>query len=110
MGYLNVNWVGDLDERKSTSIYIYLLNNGIITWGSKKQTCIALSTIKAEFIACSVAIQEVVWLRRFLYSLGIVNDVFGSTIVYSDNQVVIAYVKDPKYHGRTKHIDPRIIL
>ena len=45
---------------------MYLLNNGIISWGSKKQTCIALSTIKAEFIACSAAIQEVVWLRRFL--------------------------------------------
>ena len=84
-----------------------MLNNGAISWRSKKQTCIALSTMEVEFIACSATVQEVIWLRRFLQSLGIVKDVLGPTTFYSDNQTAIAYVKDPKYHGRTKHIDTK---
>ena len=107
MGYSDADWAGDLDERKSTSGYTFLLNNGVITWRSKKQTCIALSTMEAEFIACSAAVQEAVWLRRFLQSLGIVKGSSEPMIVYSDNQATIAYVTDPKYHGRTKHIDTK---
>ena len=106
MGYSNADWAGDLDERKSTSRYTFLLNNGAITWRSKKQTCIALSTMEAEFVACSATVQDV-WLRRFLQSLGIVKGSSEPTIVYSDSQDAIAYVKDPKCHGRTKHINTK---
>ena len=56
VGYLDVNWANDIDERKSKSRYILLLNNGAISWRSKKQTCIALLTMETEFIACSVAV------------------------------------------------------
>ena len=63
--------------------------------------------MEAEFIVYLAIVQESVWLKRFLQSLGIVNDVFGPTTVYSDSQVMIAYVKDPKYHGRSKHIDTK---
>ena len=107
VGYSYVDWAGDLDEHKSISGYTFLLNNGAITWRSKKQTYIALSTMEAEFVACSVAVQEAVWLRRFLQSLGIVKGSSEPTIVYSDSQDAIAYVKDLKYHGRTKHINTK---
>ena len=107
VGYLDADWARDLDERKSTSRYKFLLNNGVITWRSKKQTCIALSTMEAEFVACSTATQEAMWLRRFLQSLGIVKGSSEPTIVYSNNKAAIAYVKDPNYHGRTKHIDSK---
>ena len=107
MGYSDVNWAGDLDECKSTSGYIFLLNDGVISWKSKKQTCIVLSTMKTQFIASLTAIQEVVWLKRFLKSLGIIKDVFGPTTIYNDKQAKIDYVKDPKYHGRSKHIDTK---
>ena len=107
MGYSDADWAGNLDECKSTSGYTFLLNNGAISWRSKKQTCIALSTMEVEFITCSAIVQEAIWLRRFLQSLGIVKDVFGPTTIYSDSQAMIAYVKDPKYHGRTKHIDTK---
>ena len=63
--------------------------------------------MEVEFIVCSVTKQEVVWLRRILQSLGIDKDVFKPTIIYDDNQVAITYVKDPKYHRRTKHIDTK---
>jgi hypothetical protein len=66
VGYSDADWGGNIDERKLTSRYAFLLNNGIITWSSKKQSCIALSTMVAEYVACSAAVQEAVWLKRFL--------------------------------------------
>ena len=56
IGYSHAIWVGDLDEHKSTSRYTFLLNNGARLWKSKKQTCIGLSTIEAEFTIRSVVI------------------------------------------------------
>ena len=56
VGYSHAIWAGDLDEHKSTSRYTFLLNNGARLWKSKKQTCIALSTIEAEFTVRSTVI------------------------------------------------------
>jgi hypothetical protein len=107
MGYADADWGGDLDERKSTSGYIFLLNNGVISWSSKKQNCISLSTMKAEFMAFSVALQEAVWFRRFLNHLGFCENENDPVLVHSDSQATIAYTKDPKYHSKTKHIDTK---
>ena len=60
IGYSDADWGSDLDERKSTSGYAFLLNNGTITWSSKKQPYITLSTMEAEYVACLAAVQEVV--------------------------------------------------
>jgi hypothetical protein len=107
VGYSDANWGSDLDECKSTSGYAFLLNNGAITWSSKKQPCIALSTMEAEYVACSTAVQEAVWLRRFLQHLEIVMDAPNPITIHCDSTVALAYAKDPKYHGKTKHIDIR---
>ena len=58
VGYSDVDQASDLDERKSTSGYIFLLNNGVISWKSKKQTCITLSTMEIEFIVCQLQHRE----------------------------------------------------
>ena len=65
-GYGDADQGGDLDERKSTSGYAFLLNGWAITWCGKKQTCVALFTMETEHVAGSGAVQEGVWLRRFL--------------------------------------------
>ena len=65
IGYSDADWGSDLDERKSTTGYAFLLNNSAITWSSKKQPCIALSTIEAEYVACLATVQEAIWLKRF---------------------------------------------
>ena len=51
-GYSDVDWGGDIDQSKSTSGYAFLLNDGAILWSSKKQSCVALFTMEAEYIAC----------------------------------------------------------
>ena len=82
-----------------------MLNNGAITWSSKKQPCIALLTMEAEYAACSIAVQETVWLRRFFQNLEVVKDASNPVTVHCDSMAALAYAKDSKYHGRTKHID-----
>ena len=107
VGYNDADWGGDLDQCKLTSSYAFLLSNGAISWTSKKQSCIALSNMELEYVACSTAIQEGVWLRRFIAELGIVTYTSEPVTIHQDNMVALAYAKDPKYHGKTKHIDIR---
>jgi len=59
-GYIDANYGGDLDDQKSTSAYVVLLNIGAVSWSSKKQSCAALSTIEVEIVALSTAAQEAV--------------------------------------------------
>ena len=107
IGYTDADWGGDLDERKSTSGYAFLLSKGAISWSSKKQTCIALSTMEAEFVACSAAVQEAVWLKRFLEDLDVSKGMGKPVTVYCDSQAAIAYTKDSKYHSKSKHIETK---
>ncbi|XP_071689318.1 secreted RxLR effector protein 161-like [Rutidosis leptorrhynchoides] len=104
-GYIDADWGRDMDERKSTSGFVFLLNKGAISWSSKKQSCISLSTMEAKFVAFSAAVQEAVWLNRFLSSLGVVGNTIDRALIYSDNEAAIAYSKDPKFHCKTMHID-----
>ena len=78
---------------------------GAISWLSKKQAVVALSTSEAEYVALSSATQEAVWLRRLLTDLSAVPQ--GPTLVMEDNQGAIAIARNPVAHGRTKHIDIR---
>jgi len=65
-GYSDADWGGDLNESRPTSGYVFTLGGGAISWCSKKQDCIDLSTMEAEYVACSLATQEAMWLRSFL--------------------------------------------
>ncbi|KAL0301630.1 UNVERIFIED_CONTAM: hypothetical protein Sradi_6439800 [Sesamum radiatum] len=63
--------------------------------------------MEVEYVACTLAGQEAIWLRRFLKSLHISAHIDDAVVIYCDNTTTIAYKKDPKYHGRTEHIDIR---
>ena len=84
-----------------------MLNGGAITWLSKKQTCVTLSTMESEFVACTLAVQEAIWLKRFFEDLNLVSYASGPVTVFCDSTAALDFIKDPKYHGRTKHIDLR---
>ncbi|KAL0457335.1 UNVERIFIED_CONTAM: Sugar transporter ERD6-like 16 [Sesamum latifolium] len=107
IGYNDADGSADRDEHKSTPGYAFLLGAAAITWYSKKQPCISLSTMEAKYVACTSAVQKAIWLRKFLKSLRISAHINDAVVIYCDNTAAIAYAKDPKYHGRTKHIDTR---
>ena len=93
-----------MDERKSTSGYTFLLNNRVVSWRSKKKTSVTLSTMETEYISMSVAVQEAFWLKRLINYLGLTASQDPMTID-SDSKALIAYSKDPMFHGRTKYIE-----
>lgn len=106
-GYTDADWQGDLDDRKSTSGYLLTLAGGAISWSSKKQDSVALSSMEAEYIAASEAVKEAVWLKEFLSTLKIVESASNSVVVYCDNQVAINVSRYPKFHSKIKHIEGR---
>ena len=63
--------------------------------------------MEAEYVAYTLAIQEAVWLKRFLQDLEVVKTTFELVILYCDSMAALAYTKDPKYHGKIKHIQIR---
>ena len=70
LGYSDADWAGDADDRKSTSGYMFLIAGGPVSWKSRKQSTVALSTAYAEYIALSTAVQECMWMQRLLSELG----------------------------------------
>ena len=87
-------WEGGGGERKSTLGFDFLLNNGVISWSSKKQSCIALLTMEARFVAFPVTMHKAIWLRRFLKHLTKKGDVVKLVVINCDSQAAIAYTKD----------------
>ena len=101
-GYCDADWAGQ-KHRHSISGYSFHMGTGAISWSSKRQYIIALSSTEAEYIAQTHAAKEALWLRSFLKEIcGPQNSPL--TINY-DNQGAIALSKDNKFHSRTKHID-----
>ena len=97
-GFSDADWAGDVSDRRSTSGYVFCMCGGAVSWRSKKQDSVALSTAEAEYIALSSAAQESVWLRRLTTELGQVSS--HPTTIYEDNQSAISMCKNPQYHGR----------
>ena len=104
-GYSDADWAGDLDDRHSTSGNLFIMAGGTISWTSKKQATVSLSTAEAEYIALSTATQEAIWLRRLLADFNCQQN--KPTLIMGDNQYSIAIARNPVSHARTKHIDIR---
>ena len=94
---------GDIGDRKSTSGYVFLLEGVAISWKGSKQTCVALSTAEAEYVALCAAVQEAMWFQQLVSDL--LNKSMQKTIIFEDNQSAIFLAKIQQVHGRTKHID-----
>lgn len=104
VGYSDADYAGDKNTRRSTSGFAFFYNGNIISWGSERQKSVALSTTESEYIAASVAIKELIWLKCLLEELT------GSTVQTEfnmDNKSAIRLIKNPEFHKRTKHIDVR---
>lgn len=103
VGYSDADWAGDVDNRRSVSGYCYLLGSCLISWSSRKQSCVALSTAEAEYMALAHASQEAVWLRQLFEDLNFPQD--SATLIFEDNQAAITISKNNQISGRSKHID-----
>lgn len=101
IGFADADW-GNFKDRKSTSGYLYKVYGNIVTWTTRKQPTVALSSTEAEYVALANAATEVIWLKGLLKDLGIITN--DPIIVYEDNQSVIHLLKKWEYK-RLKHVD-----
>lgn len=107
IGYADADWGGNLDDRKSMSGFAFILSSGVISWQSRKQPVVALSTMEAEYIALTESTREVLHLRSMLKELGFSELVVDPTVIMNDNQSSQALIKNEGHNSRTKHIDIR---
>lgn len=103
LGFIDNDFAGDQDDRKSTSGYAFMLGTGAISWSSKKQPIVTLSTTEAEFVAAIGCACQAIWLRRVLAEIKFKQE--EATRIFYDNNLAIKLSKNPVLHGRCKHID-----
>jgi hypothetical protein len=100
-GYVDAAYA-NADDYHSTSGYIFLASSGAITWGSRKQTIITLSSTEAEYVALSEAARETKWLAALYAELGY--QPRGPITILGDNNRSIAMATNPQFHKWLKHI------
>jgi len=105
VGYADSDYGSNLIDRKSTTGYVFIFNGGPISWSSRKQPTVALSTMEAEYMALSDAIRELLSRMYYITEMGILN--IQPTVMHSDNQAAIALADGQGDYRRAKHIDIR---
>ena len=103
IGYCDADWAGDVEDRKSTSGYLFKQGGAAITWRSCKQSCVSLSTAEAEYVALAEAAQEAMWLQKLNSDL--LGKNVSNTVIFEDNQSAICIAKSQISRRRTKHIE-----
>jgi hypothetical protein len=68
--YCDADWAGDLEDRRSTTGFVFMMGGGAILWSSKQQPTIVLSTVEAEYMASTQATKEAIWMTKFMKELG----------------------------------------
>lgn len=107
VGYFDAAFMDDTGDRHSTMGYAFYCAGSLISWCSRKQRTVALSTTEAEYLAGTEATKEAVWIQVFLTSLGLDKSKLEPVLLLGDNQGANALTKNPEYHSRTKHIHVR---
>ena len=101
--YVDSDWTRSAIDRKSTSRCCFIMGLGVISCFSRKQSCVALSTAEAEYVAACSSSCEVVWLRKLLSNLFDLQ--LDATFIYCDNQSSVKLSKNLMFHDKSKHIE-----
>jgi hypothetical protein len=102
VGYCNTDYAGDLDSKRSTTGYVFLMFGGAVSWSSRLQPTVFVSTVEAEYLSARQAVKEALWFRKLGADLGLN---LGHVQIYCDNQGAIQSLKHPIASQRSKHID-----
>ena len=104
-GYVDSDFAGDNDIRRSLTSYMFMLNGCLINWKASLQHIVALSTKEAEYTAATEVVKEALWLKGMLTKLGKKQQ---SVDIHCDSSSAIYLSKNPVHHKRTKHIDVKL--
>ena len=110
VGLSDSDYVGCVDDKKSTSSYIFMMVEGAISWKSVKQTLIASSTMKAGYVACYEATCHAIWLRNFISALKVVHSISRPLKLFCDNFVTVSFSRNTMSTSRSKHIEVKFFF
>ena len=104
-GFCDSDWAGCIDTRRSTSGFVWMMNGGAVSWRSKLQTIVALSSTEAEYVGATPAVQEILWLRDLLQELEVADD--SPSVLNMDNRGAVYLTRGGGDSNKTKHINIR---
>lgn len=105
IGFTGSDYAESVEDRRSTPGYVFMLSGAVVTWSSRKQPIVTLSTTEAEFIAAVGSSCQAIWMQRVLKKIGYMGS--ESTVIFCDNSSTIKLARNLVMHGRSKHIDVR---
>ena len=105
VGYTDADFAGCVDDRRSTSGYLFFLAGAAVSWKSAKQKALATSTMEAEFIACFEATKRGLWLRNLISCMTIVDSISRPLTIYCDNKAAVFFSKNNKKSEATRLMD-----
>ncbi|GJY28800.1 zinc finger, CCHC-type containing protein [Tanacetum coccineum] len=103
-GYSDASWINYVENSSSTSGWVFLLGGCVISWASKKQTCITGSTMESEFVALVVAGKEAEWLRNLIHEIPIWPKPIASISIHCDSAATLAKAYSQMYNGKSRHL------
>jgi len=103
LGYVDVDWAGDVNDRCSISGYTFVTARAAISWSLKKQPSIALLSMEAEYMAAAAAAKEATWLKLLFSEIELSLSCTPIKLLI-DNQLAMSLAKNATFHDWTKHI------
>ena len=103
VGYADADWAQSILDRRSISGQVFIIAGGAVSWASKKQSTVVLSTLEAEYLALSLAVRHAIWIIQLYQDLSLT--IYLPLMLKVDNLGALTISNDPQHHGRTKHID-----
>ncbi|GKF14545.1 retrotransposon protein, putative, ty1-copia subclass, partial [Tanacetum coccineum] len=101
--YTDVSWETDQDDIRSQMGFVFVMNRGAVDWKSSKQSTTAMSSMEAEYIAATEAAMEAIWIRKFIFGLGVVPNIEKPMDMHCDNTGAITIADEPDVQKGAKH-------
>ncbi|GKC07866.1 putative RNA-directed DNA polymerase [Tanacetum coccineum] len=104
--YTDASWETDRDDLRSQTGFVFVMNEGAVDWKSAKQSTTAMYSMEAEYIAAAEAAMEAIWIRKFIYGLGVVPNIDRPMDMYCDNTGSITIADEPGVQKDNNLADP----
>jgi hypothetical protein len=100
--YCDADYACDIDSRRSTTGYVFIMHGGVVSWSSRLQPAVAASTVEAEYMGAAAAVKEALWFGKLASDIGTEMD---TVTILCNSQGAVKLLKHPIASQRSKHID-----